>query len=368
MTSRRVRAALVLEVEHMRRDPSFVLLVMLAALTFLATVSLFGLTGSELPLAIVDKDGSAYAARLEHAIGAVRHAFSVRRMDAAGAEEALRSGQVLGSVTIPARFGEAVERGDTSLVRVRVDNLNVDLTSDLERALPNAILAFGEEQGFAGLRVQLLEKDLVPRETGFLAYVAVSALGLDAFVIAMVLAALAMAREWEGRTAKLLRLAGAGPLEIVVGKALAAAAVATLAIAATTLLVIVGYGVRPAHPAAAALALLLCVTSFACMGTCVGAWLKKTMAVVPLVFGVAMPLYVDSGALEPTRFDGERIWLLAHASPLYYATGLLEWAFHGVRITPEAPWIDAAVLVGLAPLSALLACAAFAGQARGGGR
>jgi hypothetical protein len=96
----------------------------------------------------------------------------------------------------------------------------------------------------------------------------------------------------------------------------------------------------------------------------VGAWLKQTLAIVPLIFGLAMPLYIDCGALEPTRFDGEWIWRLAHASPLYYATGLLEWTFHGLRVTPEPVWLDAAVLAALAPLSALLARSALARGSR----
>ena len=212
--------------------------------------------------------------------------------------------------------------------------------------------------------MRLAEKDLVPRETGFLPYVAVSALGLDAFIIAGVLGALAMAREWEGRTVKLLRLAPAGPWPFVMGKVLASSAVAALAMAATTLLVTLGYGVVPVDALGSILGLGLCVLSFACVGACVGAWLKQTLAIVPLIFGLAMPLYIDCGALEPTRFDGEWIWRLAHASPLYYATGLLEWTFHGLRVTPEPVWLDAAVLAALAPLSALLARSALARGSR----
>jgi ABC-type Na+ efflux pump permease subunit len=364
MTARRVVASLRLELEQLRSQLSFVVLTVIAALTFLATMSLFGLTGSELPLAVVDLDRGAYADRLVGAIKGVRHAFAVEPMDAEHAERALRTGRVIGSVTIPAGFGASVARGDTVPIVVRVDNLNVDLTSDLERALPNAVLAFGQGLGFAGLRAHLVEKDLVARETGFLPYVAVSALGLDAFIIAGVLGALAMAREWEGRTVKLLRLAPSGAGEVVVGKVLAASAVASLAMAATTLLVIVGYGVAPTGPLTSCLALALSVVSFACVGACLGAWLRRTLAIVPLVFGLAMPLYIDCGALEPTRFDGEWIWRLSHASPLYYATGLLEWTFHGLRVTPEPVWLDAVILGALAPVTALLARAALARSAR----
>ena len=96
-----------------------------------------------------------------------------------------------------------------------------------------------------------------------------------------------------------------------------------------------------------------------------GVLLKRTLAAVPLLFGLAMPLYIDSGALEPTRFDGEPIWIVAHFSPVYYAVGVLEWAFHGLHVTPEPIWVDLMVLVGIALLAVTLTLSRLA---RGGAR
>jgi hypothetical protein len=67
-----------------------------------------------------------------------------------------------------------------------------------------------------------------------------------------------------------------------------------------------------------------------------------------------MPFYIDSGALEPTRFDGETIWMIAHLSPVYYAVGVLEWAFHGLRVTPEPVYVDLLVLVAIAVVAVAL--------------
>jgi len=86
---------------------------------------------------------------------------------------------------------------------------------------------------------------------------------------------------------------------------------------------------------------------------------------VPLLFGLAMPLYIDSGALEPTRFDGESIWRMAHLSPIYYAVGVLEWAFHGLRVTPEPIYVDLLVLVATALVAAVLTLGRLA---KGGAR
>jgi len=109
-----------------------------------------------------------------------------------------------------------------------------------------------------------------------------------------------------------------------------------------------------------AFALLACVAIFTCVGAWLGAVLKRTLAAVPLLFGLAMPFYIDSGALEPTRFDGETIWTIAHLSPVYYAVGVLEWSFHGLHVTPEPVYVDLLVLTGLAALAAVLTLARLA--------
>jgi hypothetical protein len=64
---------------------------------------------------------------------------------------------------------------------------------------------------------------------------------------------------------------------------------------------------------------------------------------------------MDSGALEPERFDGDPIWILAHLSPVYYAVGVLENAAHGLQVTPEPVLVDFLALAGWAVLALALA-------------
>lgn len=92
-------------------------------------------------------------------------------------------------------------------------------------------------------------------------------------------------------------------------------------------------------------AIFICVIIFGCVGALVGVLLKKTLPVASLIFGLALPLYIDSGSLEPERFDGNIIWGFAHLSPIYYAIGVLEDAFHGFRVTPEPISVDFLLLV-----------------------
>src|SRR5207247_2179614 len=140
---------------------------------------------------------------------------------------------------------------------------------------------FARQHRFPGTSVEMVEHDVWPHDTGYIPYLAVSALALDAMVIAGILGAMATAREWERATVTLLRLSPASPAIVLAGT--------------------------------------LCV-----------------------------------GALEPTRFDGEAIWALAHLSPVYYAVGVLEWAFHGLHVTPEPVWVDLLVLVVIAVVAVIL--------------
>jgi ABC-2 type transporter len=119
--------------------------------------------------------------------------------------------------------------------------------------------------------------------------------------------------------------------------------------------VIAGYRVGVRHPWEMVAGVLACVVIFTCVGAWIGAVLRRAVAVVPLVFGMALPLYVDSGALEPARFDGEVIWWIAHASPVYYAVGVMEDAFHGLQVTPEPVWLDSLALLGFAVAGMALA-------------
>jgi len=263
------RSSAALEAAQLRAQWGFVALTALAAVSFLAMVSLFGLTGSYAPVALHDRDGGPYARRLVEALNGAHHSFALKNMSEAEAEAALGSGRLAGIIVIPAGFSEAVAERRTVPIDVRIDSVNIDLTNDIQRALPAAIVAFGRRHRFPG----------------------------------------------------------------------------------TTVL---GYGVVPIAPWATVFALAACVAIFTSLGAWVGAMLKRTLAAVPLLFGLAMPFYIDSGALEPTRFDGELIWILAHLSPVYYAVGVLEWAFHGLHVTPEPVYVDMLALAGIAALAVAL--------------
>ena len=343
------------ELLHLMRARLFVALTIIQAVTFLFLVSLFGLTGSRAPTALVTHDHGPYAQAFIAQLASTYHSFDLRSMDEASALAALHRGSLVAIITIPQDFSYAITHGQAITLHVAVDNVNTDMTDDIQRALPSAIVAFGRQQHFPGIRVQGTEVDLVDHDTGFIPYLVVSALALDAFTIASILSAMAVAREFETKTIKLLAVAPVHPLLPLLGRMLATDTMAVAALLFPVALTVFGYHIIPLHPLEVIGVMLLCVVIFGCIGVVIGALLRRTLPVVSLIFGLGFPLYLGSGSLEPQRFDGDLIWIIAHISPVYYAVGILEPAFHGLQVTPEPLWVNFVALLGWALLTLLLA-------------
>lgn len=352
---RAVLAGARAEATQLRRSPLLIVLATVQALTFLLLVSLFGLTGNRAPTAIIDEDHSSLSAAFISALGNAHHSFSLRSMSAESAAEALSRGELVAAITIPSGFTSSLLRGETVALPVTIDNVDADLTDDVQRALPSAISAFSEKLGYSGIRLRPAERDLIGRDTDFIPYLVVSALALDALIVAGVLAAISVAREFEEGTSAVLALSPIHPLAPLTGRILTTGLVASAAVGLTTAVVVLGYGVRLLHPGEMAAGLLACVVIFSCVGMAIGSLVRRVLPVTALIFGISLPLYIDSGSLEPERFDGSVIWMIAHASPVYFAVGVLQDAAHGLRVTPEPPALDLIILLAWAVAAVALA-------------
>jgi len=343
------------ELAHILRSRLLFVLTVLEAITFVVLVSLFGVTGARAPTALVDLDGGSRARAFAQHLQAAHHSFDLRPMTADAATRELASGHLVAVITIPAGFSAAIDNGETVPIAVDIDNLQTDLTNDIERAVPSAVTSFGHDAGFVGVRVSAHEHDLVAHDTGFVDYLVVSALALDALVVAGILGAVAMTREFEAGTFVQWRLAPASTTGLLLGKLLAVGCMSAIAVLGAAALVLGGYGIAPVNVPALVLVLLTCVVIFTCLGACVGTLIKRTMPVASLFFGLALPLYIVSGSLEPLRFDGARLFLFGHFSPVYYAVALLQDAAHGLRVTPESSAANALILATWTAVSVLVA-------------
>ncbi|HUA95928.1 MAG TPA: ABC transporter permease [Acidimicrobiales bacterium] len=338
-------AGLRLQARQFGKARVIICLTVVEALTFLFLVSLFGLTGSKAPTAIIMQDHGALAQSFVTDLRNDHHSFRLEVMGATEAKQLLDRGDLVAIITIPADFSSTVRSGHTAAISVAVDNVDADLTDDIQRAVPAAIETFGVQHHFGGIRVAPAEHDLIGHDTAYIPYLVVSALALDALVVAGALAATAMAGEWENRTLVQWRLAPASMTGVLIGKLITVVAVSTVAVWMAALLVFFGYGVHPHSLPGALSALVLCTVIFAAIGACVGNLLRKTLPVATLFFGLALPLYIDSGSLEPERFDGGWLWFVAHLTPVYAAVGVLQSAINGLKVTPEPVAVDLGILL-----------------------
>jgi ABC-2 type transport system permease protein len=340
------------EIQQLRRSRLLIVLTVAEAVTFLMLVSIFGLTANHVPTAVVNRDGGKLARQWAQTMSATYNTYGVRYMDGRSAEQALAQGDVAAILWIPADFSQHMAHHTMMRIHFVVDNVNADLTNEVELGISPAARAFAVANHFPGIRVVTTEKDLVKPGVGFIPYLVISALALAAFVVAGTLAASAVAREFEGRTVAYLKLSPTHPLVPITGRLLATGAVSAGAVLVAALLVVAGYGVVPDHPVEVAAGLLLCVVIFSCIGAGIGTLVRRTLPLSALIFGLALALYLDSGSLEPARFYGNILWVVAHTSPVYYAVGILQHAVHGIQVTPETIPVNFAALIGWALLAA----------------
>jgi ABC-2 type transport system permease protein len=304
--------------------------------TFVLLVTLFGLTGAYAPTIVVNHDNGPLSQTFISNLENDHHSFALTFAgNETAAKKLVSQGDYVAMIVIPQGFSQGVTEGKTVPISVYIDNINTDMTSDIERALPSAIMSFGDQLEFQGLNASVAETDLHPHDTSFIDYMVASALVLDALIIAGILSAISVAEEFESRTAKLLEVSPVHPLIPLMGRVMATVLVSAGAVGVTTLVAVVGYGISPVYPLEVVATLLLCVAVFSCVGAALGAVMKKTLPVAMLVLGIALPLFLFSGSYEPERFDGNLIWLASHFAPQYYAVGLMEHAVFNLQVTPE---------------------------------
>lgn len=339
------------ECVQLQRSPLLVILTAVQAITFIFLVNFFGMTGAFAPTAIIDNDKGYYAKAFIKSLENAHHSFNLKFMDEASAKNAVKQGKLVAIITIPKGFSEAVDSGETTPIQVIVDNIDTDMTADIQRALPSAITAFGKEFQLDNVHVQTKEYDLIDHDTGFIPYLVVSALALSALIISGILGAVTVAREFETKTAELMLVSPVRPIIPLIGRLLATNVISVFIMLIAVGIVVFGHGVIPIHPAELALILLFCIFIFGLLGGALGAVLKRTLPVASLVYGISLPLYLFSGTYEPERFDGNIIWGIAHFTPLYYAVGILEHAALDLRVTPEPLLVLFLALSGWAVLS-----------------
>jgi ABC-2 type transport system permease protein len=326
------------------RAPVTAILVLVLPLNLMLLMSLFALTGYNAPTGLVMEEDTPRAREFVQALRDAHNSFALRPMSREAAMEQLRRGRLVAVIEIPRGFDARIASGRRSTVQLTMDNVNLDMAEDVRRAVPAAAAIFAERLDLPKVRIRPKLINLLARDTGYVEYLGVSAVALAAVIAGGILGGTVIAREWETGAARLLLLAPAGAGAALIGRLVAAAGVGVLASGLTAAIVVMGYGVPMSHPLEVVAGVVLTVAASTSLGGLVGVLLRRTLPIAPLILGTQLPFYLDSGALEPQRFDGEVLFRLAHLSPAYYGVGVMEHGYHHLVVTPEPVWVLLLVL------------------------
>ncbi|HLZ10259.1 MAG TPA: ABC transporter permease, partial [Chloroflexota bacterium] len=196
--------------------------------------------------------------------------------------------------------------------------------------------------------IRAAEVDVQAQDTGYIPYLAVSVVVLGLMVEGLIQAGVNAAREYEEGTITELMLSPASRWAISTGKILGALVLNASAGIAVLVVVVLILAVTPVYPLEVIGYGLILMVTFVAIGTLIGTLLRRRQATVPLSFALTLPLFFVSGPFGPANWLGSTAGTLALVSPVYYAIGIFQHAFHGYQTTQSGLATNSAILVGFA--------------------
>ena len=300
----------------------------LPVLTILLINGLFSVAVGRSPVALVTLDHGPKGQEMQQ----IFHEANVFQITDAGPQQAqalLRNLEVVAVITIPSNFTQRIAAHEPSPVDVTVNNLNLDFTNDIRRAVPDVITQFYQAQGSASpIKVTLHEQDLRQRDVQLFQYNVVPMLVLLLMVSGLVNSSTATAREWETRTIKELLLSPVARSAIIIGKVLAGF-IATLLLGLLIFFLSAALDwTRPAGfqwvPSLLVLALVALLGTG--LGVAFGAAVQRLQAVAPFSILVAFYLFFLAGGIGVLAFDPTWLQNIAAYNPLAYGVHALQQA------------------------------------------
>jgi ABC-type multidrug transport system permease subunit len=348
-----IRAVAVNDARVSLTDRVTLVIGLLLPANFLILFILFALTGGLAPTAVV-MDGSGPLARQFLSALEGAHSFRIHEAGAAQARSEIEAGNIVAVITVPATFDADLTAGRHVAIPVTVNNLQVDFTNDIRRAVPLAVTSFYAGAYPGQVVVTAHEVDVQAGDTDYVPYLSVSIVVAAMLLVGVLNGSTSAAREHESATIKELMLSPASRWALAAGKVAGPLVMMAPGVALALGAVVLGLGVWPVHPLEALLLTLLLMVSFASIGGLVGALVRRRQAAIPLSIASSLPLFFLSGAFGPPNWQGSVVGAAALASPLTYGIEAFQHAFHGYRTAQPSLGTDVAVLLGFAVAAVLL--------------
>jgi ABC-type multidrug transport system permease subunit len=310
------------------RQPTNLAVIFIPALGFLLVSALGTAAVGRSPVALVTLDSGPQGVAMQR----ILHDADVFRITDATPEQARQlydQIQVVAIVTIPADFTRRVEAHQQSPIDVEVNNLNLDFTNDVRRAVPDAITQFYAAQGSSSpVKVTLQEDDLRGRDVELFEYSVLPTIVLLLTIGGVINGGVATAREWESRTIKELLLSPAPRSALIAGKVLANFAI-TFALGTAVLLAgaLLGW-TRPEgiYWLSALLAIALLALLSSGLGAALGAALQRMQPVIAIANSGSVYLFFLAGGIGVLAFAPDWLQAIATVDPLTYGRHALEMA------------------------------------------
>lgn len=311
-----IRAIAIKDILSSLTERVFTALGVVIPLNYLLLFLLFVLGGGQAPTAVILEEHGSYAQQF---VSAMQHAhsFQIREMSASQAQQLLNAGQIVALVTIPADFDASLRSGRQVQLPVVINNLDVDFTNDIRRAVPLAITSFSANAFPNQVVVHTREVDVQPHDTGYVPYLAVSIVVVALMLGGLLQAGINAAREYERGTVKELMLSPASRWAIEAGKVLGALALNALAAAVVLAVVVFVLGVWPVHWAEMLGFAVLLMVIFVALGILAGTLVRRRQAVIPLSLGITLPIFFVSGPFGPVKWGSAVVAVLAQGEPVY---------------------------------------------------
>jgi ABC-2 type transport system permease protein len=357
-TLRVIWACMKKDIKSALTERVFTIVSLLLPLNMTILLSLFVVGGGQAPTAVVMNDTGPYAQQFYQSMAGA-HSFRLQQTSASQAQDLMQGGHIVAIVTIPQDFDERIHQKQPVNVRVDINNLNTDFTNDIRRAVPLSITSFYAKAFPRVVNIVASERDAYSQDTDYIPYLSVSILVIGLLLGGTLISSVAAAREWEKETMKELLLSPASRWSMIVGKMLGAFVISLGSVLIVLVVLIFVVGIWPMHWGQVIGYSLLSLAIFIAWGTLLGTLLKQRTAVVPLAFGVSIPLFFLSGAFGPLSFNTVPIQIIAQIFPVYYAIVLLQHAFHNFNLSPYGVNVNVLILCGYALLLIVLAAIAL---------
>jgi ABC-type transport system involved in multi-copper enzyme maturation permease subunit len=322
------RVILMKDLRVWLRQPVTLAATFVPPLVFLLVQALGAEAVGRSPVALVVLDRGLQGLQIAQAIRDA-NVFRLQEVDAARAKALLKNLDVVAVVTVPADFSQRLQTNQATSLDITVNNLNLDFTNDIRRAVPDAITRYYLSQdGQSPIRITMDEHDLRRRDIEMFQYAVLPTVVLLLIISGVISGGIATAREWESATVKELLLSPASGAAIITGKVLAGL-VTSFALGTIVLLAADGLGwIYPQGIYWLDMLLIVGLVALlgASLGVAIGAALRRIMPVIALSLNVALYLFFLAGGVGVLAFEPHWLQTVAAFVPLTYGNHALQMA------------------------------------------